>query len=580
LGQRRPSGFAALFSDYRHFAGDRLWTALALMILGALAEGFGLMMIVPIATIAIHGGTAAVRYAPWTATWTTDERFMAALGLFVGAMAVRSVLLFARDVLLARLQTGYEADLKLRAAATLANRGWPFASGIGQAGMQALLLGDVPRAGQAVAFLQNVAVAATMLFVQLALAFILSPTLTLVAIGFLAVGAGASMRITRRGVASGFAISDAMDDSTTSGFRLHAGLKAALAQGTIAAFLTEYRSGLDRTAQQLTRFTRDYSSSRQLAAFGAALVAAVLLLIGVRLLALPFAILVTSLILFARMSAPAQLLQASALQAAATAPSFAGIEARLGRLDSAPSPSAAPAALEWQTLALRDASYEHAPGLGVRDATLQLDRGDWIGLRGASGAGKTTLLDLVAGLLQPQSGAVSIDDRPVGPDALPAWQAAIAYVGQDGMVFSDTVRGNLLAEGAGAGHVELWRALEIVGLGERVRAFPAGLNEPLGDRGSRLSGGERQRLVFARALLRRPSLLILDEATSALDPAGEAQLIGRLRSLNPRPAALVVAHRESTLSHCDRVLDIQHWQRRATPVRDRNDLTRGSPGPG
>ena len=528
------------------------------MIFGALAESFGLLMIVPIATIAIHGGTAVVRYAPWTAHWTTDQRFMAALGLFVGAMAIRSLLLFARNVLLARLQAGYEANLRLRAAATLANRGWPFASQVGQAGMQALLLGDVPRAGQAIAFLQNIAVAATMLFVQLALAFILSPTLTLVAIAFLALGAAVSMRMTRRGVSSGFAISDAMDDSAASGFRLHAGLKAALAQGTISAFLAEYRSSLDRTAAQLTRFTRDYSSSRQLAAFAAAVVAAVLLVIGVRLLALPFAILVTTLILFARMSAPAQLLQASALQAAATAPSFAAIEARLGRLEPALPASAVPAALEWRTLALRDASYEHGPGLGIRNATLQLKRGDWIGLRGASGAGKTTLLDLVAGLLQPQSGALTIDDRPIGADLLPAWRAAIAYVGQEGMVFSDTVRGNLLSEGADADHIDLWRALEIVGLGERIRAFPTGLNEPLGDRGSRLSGGERQRLVLARALLRRPSLLILDEATSALDLAAEAQLVDRLRSLNPRPAALVVAHRESTLSHCDSVLDIQH----------------------
>ena len=159
--------------------------------------------------------------------------------------------MFARDVLLARLQAGYEADLRLRAAATLANRGWPFASQVGQAGMQALLLGDVPRAGQAIAFLQNMAVAATMLFVQLALAFILSLTLTLVAIAFLVLGAAVSMRMTRRGVSSGFAISDAMDDSAASGFRLHAGLKAALAQGTIPAFLAEYRSSLDRTAGQL-----------------------------------------------------------------------------------------------------------------------------------------------------------------------------------------------------------------------------------------------------------------------------------------------------------------------------------------
>jgi ATP-binding cassette subfamily C protein len=125
-------------------------------------------------------------------------------------------------------------------------------------------------------------------------------------------------------------------------------------------------------------------------------------------------------------------------------------------------------------------------------------------------------------------------------------------------VFNDSVRGNLLAEGASADESDLWRALDAVGLGERVRAFPNGIDESVGDRGSALSGGERQRLVLARALLRRPTLLILDEATAALDPDSEAMLIKALKALEPRPAALVVAHRPSTLAHCDSLLSIQH----------------------
>jgi ATP-binding cassette subfamily C protein len=161
-------------------------------------------------------------------------------------------------------------------------------------------------------------------------------------------------------------------------------------------------------------------------------------------------------------------------------------------------------------------------------------------------------------LLVPEGGAIRIDGRPLEGDLLEQWRSALAYVGQEGTVFNDSVRGNLLAEGASADEVDLWQALATVGLGQRVRAFPAGLNESVGDRGSQLSGGERQRLVIARALLRRPSLLILDEATSALDSDGEAELIERLKAMKPRPAALVVAHRESTLSHCDSVVSIQH----------------------
>jgi ABC-type multidrug transport system fused ATPase/permease subunit len=558
LSRAPPSGLAALFKDYRRFAGERLWRALALMILGSLAEGFGLLMIVPLASIAINGGKSVLRYAPWATAWTSDQRFMAALGLFLGAMALRSVLLFARDSLIARLGAEYEAGLRLRAAATLANRGWPFASRIGQAGMQSLLLNDVPRAAEAVAFMQQIAVGAIMLAVQLSLTFVLSPKLTAVAVAFLAAASLATFRLARRGVRSGIGISEAMDESADSGFRLHAGLKTALAQGTVAAFLAEYRSTLDRTARQLGRFASHYSSSRQWAAFGAALAAAVLLFVGVRVLALPFPVLVTSLILFARMSGPAQVLQNSALQAAARGPSFAAIERRLGPLEWSVPERPAAEALQWKQLVLEGVGYEHQPGLGITSATVRIERGQWIGIQGASGAGKTTLLDLVAGLLAPAKGTAQVDGKLLVGAVREQWRSAIAYVGQEGNVFSDSVRGNLLAEGAEADDVDLWHALEIVGLGQRVRAFPSGLNESVGDRGSQLSGGERQRLAIARALLRRPSLLVLDEATAALDSDSEAELIERLKAIKPRPAALVVAHRESTLTHCDSLIAIRH----------------------
>jgi ATP-binding cassette subfamily C protein len=112
----------------------------------------------------------------------------------------------------------------------------------------------------------------------------------------------------------------------------------------------------------------------------------------------------------------------------------------------------------------------------------------------------------------------------------------------------------------------------MVGLVTRVRAFPGGLDQSVGDRGSQLSGGERQRLVLARALLRKPSLLILDEATAALDSDSEALLLERLRALDPRPAALVVAHRQSSLAYCDSILPIQHA---ATPKVARKGRKRG-----
>ena len=562
MNRASGGGIAALFSDYRHFAGPRLWLALGLMVLGALAEGFGLLMIVPIATIAIEGGESALlRFTPWLASWTGEQRLLAATGLFVAAMGARSLLLYGRDLLLARLQAEYEANLKLRAAATLASRGWPFASKIGQAGMQSLLLNDVPRVGQASASMQGIAVSAVMLVVQLAVALLLSPLLASIAIGLLTASFLASTGLTRRGFRSGQAIGQSMESSAGAGFRLHAALKAALAQGTVAAFLDEYRLTLRDVTGTVTKFTRDYSVARHLAAFGAAMAAAALLLIGVRLLALPFPVLVASLVLFARMSGPAQVLQGSLMRLAADASAFTAIEERLGKLEPVGAQDEGrPSALDWAQLDVGKAGFEHKPGLGLKPVSLRLERGSWIGIAGPSGAGKTTLIDLVAGLIAPQQGSIRVDGQPLKGATADRWGSAIAYVGQDGTVFNDSVRGNLLAEGAAATEDQLWQALEIAGLAARVRAFASALDEAVGDRGSQLSGGERQRLVLARALLRKPSLLILDEATSAIDPRAEGELLERIKRLSPRPAALIVAHRESTLGHCDSVVSIQHGE--------------------
>jgi ATP-binding cassette subfamily C protein len=553
------SGVAALLSDYRKFAGARLWLALALMLSGAVAEAFGLLMIVPLATIATGSSSASLgRFTGWADNFPADQRLLIVLALFIGAMGLRSLLLYARDVELARLEADYVASLRLRSAATLARKGWSFASRIGQAGMQSLLLNDVPRAGLAINHVQALLVAAVMLAVQLTLAAILSPKLTLVALLILVAGALLSVSWMRRGVESGMALSETAEDSTSSGFRLHAGLKAALAQGTVHPFLDEYRTSLAGVTDRNVQFTRDFSAARQMGALGAALAAALLLFVGVQVLALPFPVLIASLVLFARMSAPAQGLQQSAQLVAAHAAAFTAIEQRLGPLGppAAAAPSARP--LEWRELRLDGVAFEHQPSLGLPATSLRLKRGEWIGLAGVSGAGKTTLVDLVVGLLSPEAGTISADGRPLGGERLEQWRAGLAYVGQDGAVFNDSVRGNLLAEGAAADEDALWRALDLAGLATRVRAFPQGLDESVGDRGSVLSGGERQRLVLARALLRNPTLLILDEATAALDAKGEAQLLKRLRALKPRPAAIVIAHRESTLRHCDSVIELQH----------------------
>lgn len=550
----------ALFEDYRGFAGWRLPLALLLMIAGAIAEGFGILMIVPLVAFAVDSASLPARLQPLIEIASglgPDSRLLLAVGLFFTAMVVRSVVLYARDMLLVRLQADHEASMQVRAAATLAARGWPFAARVGQSGMQALLLSDIGRASLAVNLSQQALVALVMMVVQLGLALFLSPGMAAIALGVILLGYAASWRWIRKGDRTGATLSAAYDESTAAGFRLHAGLKAALAQGTVAQFLAEYRLSLRKVVTTWIGIAGDAAFLRASGGVASAVAAAALLLIGLRLFELPLALLLPLLILFARMSGPAQSFQQSLQSAAVASSAFAAVENRIGPLPRALDvPIRAADPLAWREFRLADVAHQHSSGAGLKSASLVLHAHEWIGVGGGSGAGKTTLLDLVAGLLPPQAGAITVDGIRVDGEIRQRWSDSLAYVGQGDMVFDDSVRGNLLADGACAGEQDMWAALDAVGLKARIESLGGGLDQHVGDRGSSLSGGERQRLTIARALLRKPSLLILDEATSALDLASESALLAGIRALSPRPAALVVAHRDSTLGQCDRQIRI------------------------
>ena len=140
---------------------------------------------------------------------------------------------------------------------------------------------------------------------------------------------------------------------------------------------------------------------------------------------------------------------------------------------------------------------------------------------------------------------------------LASWRAQLSYVSQDPFLFHDTVRRNLKWAWPGASEADMWQALEVAGAAGIVRGMSGGLDAIVGERGSLVSGGERQRIALARALLRKPRLLIMDEATNAIDIAGERQLLERLTAVEPRPTIVMIAHRNESLALCGRVLHLE-----------------------
>lgn len=173
---------------------------------------------------------------------------------------------------------------------------------------------------------------------------------------------------------------------------------------------------------------------------------------------------------------------------------------------------------------------------------------------GRSGAGKSTLIDILMGLNQPDRGEVTIDHLPLTNNHLLSLRKSISYIPQDPFLFNATIKENLTIIDPNTSQENIWEALEFAAAADFVKKLPQGLDTLIGDRGIRLSGGERQRLVLARAILRKPSILILDEATSALDTENEAKIQGAIEKLKGTMTIVVIAHRLSTIRNADQVL--------------------------
>ncbi len=187
------------------------------------------------------------------------------------------------------------------------------------------------------------------------------------------------------------------------------------------------------------------------------------------------------------------------------------------------------------------------------DVSLHIRKGQMTALVGESGSGKSTVTDLILGLQIPEKGQVLIDGVPLGQWKQNSFRERIGYVPQDPLLFHSTIRDNLLWAFGQAKEDDLWEALHLANAAAFVKELPQGIDTMVGDRGVRLSGGQRQRIALARAMLRKPELLILDEATSALDSESEQLIQESIEHVARETTILVVAHRLSTIAKADYV---------------------------
>lgn len=204
-------------------------------------------------------------------------------------------------------------------------------------------------------------------------------------------------------------------------------------------------------------------------------------------------------------------------------------------------------------------SYPKSSNPAILDISLIINKGESIGFIGPSGSGKSTLIDLILGLLTPDDGKVMVDNIDI-QNNIRNWQDQIGYVPQSIYLTDDSLRRNV-AFGLPDEQIDndaVLLAINAAQLEEFVKTLPEGIETVVGERGVRLSGGQRQRIGIARALYHDPAILVLDEATSALDTTTESSVMQTINKLHGDKTIIIVAHRMSTVEHCDRLYHLRN----------------------
>ena len=271
-------------------------------------------------------------------------------------------------------------------------------------------------------------------------------------------------------------------------------------------------------------------------------------------LSLPLATVIILAVVCGRIIGALSQAQKELQRMAACDSAFWSLRATIAAAEAAREPDAGVAAPALRcAIELRDIRFAYDGEAVLDAASLTIPAGELTAIVGPSGAGKTTVADLIIGLLRPQAGKVLIDGVPLQTYDAQRWRALIGYVPQDTFLLHDSIGVNVALGDRDLLRADVEAALRAAGAWEFIAALPEGTDTVVGERGLRLSGGQRQRIALARALVRRPQLLILDEATAALDPDTETEVCKTLQRLRGAMTILAVCHQGPLIAVADRV---------------------------
>jgi ATP-binding cassette, subfamily C, bacterial len=479
------------------------------------------------------------------------------LGLFIVVTALQALAMRAQSVAGWRLQLGVALRMRRRLYAAIAGARWLHFTRIRSSELVHALTVECDRCGACASNLLSVVTWALVSAAYFLLALRVSAAASLVA-----AGSGAALMLALRGYAhsvrrQGEGFSRAHGEMTSAATEHLQSMKVVKSYGAEERNVAIFGAAAQHAADVHMAASRLYADSRALFTVGSVLLLGVVTWVSVAVLRLPGTTTLVLAFIFFRLVPRLQNLQQMQQMLMHDLPAYENVTRRIAALEAERERRAPGAPVHALARGIRFEDVSFAYPTAAREAVsgveLEIAARRTTAIVGASGSGKTTVADLVMGLVLPSAGRVVVDGRVLDEEWMGGWREGIGYVAQDTVLFHDSVRENLRWARPDASDEELGEALRAAAADGFVGALPQGIDSVIGDRGVRLSGGERQRLALARALLRRPALLILDEATSALDSENERRIRDAIAALHGRVTILLITHRLSSVRDADAI---------------------------
>jgi ATP-binding cassette subfamily C protein len=539
---------------------DRRKAALVtvLSLASATTEGLGLVLLVPMLQ-ALNGG--GKNRGAFIQAFGVPSSITLLLALFVLLVFLRATLSLARQLATQQVQAALVDGLRTRAWSAILHCEWRTLAGMRQSDNASLLISNIDMVGYGLTQLMgSVVSAATLLAIGLA-ALVISPIITLFAIaggGFVLVAYRGLRRRARR-------LGEAHNQAYTLihgeiGEGLSA-LRVVKTFGLETTFINRLSGHIIALRDIQRGFIRDVGLGQILLQGGGACLLGLVVWLAVSVWDSSVSSVLPMVALFARALPLLDALQQAWQNASHALPSLGAALALVDKVEKSkerPTHPGVSAPFAQMSIQLDSVAVNH-PGRSrptLEYVTLELNPGKITALVGPSGAGKSTIADILSGLISPDAGRLIIDGVLVDDVLRRVWRQQVAYIQQEPVLFTGSVRENLLLSHPSATVEEMREALRRASAGF-VEQMPGGLDAPLGDRGIQLSGGERQRIALARGLLRQPRLLILDETTSALDHANEMAIVAAVQSMAEEMAILIIAHRGKLTEIANEVIKLE-----------------------